>query len=150
MVNHNPLKITDILDIELIQSIQDDFAKSMNIASVIVDINGNFVTKPSKFTSFCTNFIHNSILGNNKCSESHRKCGEGAATTGKPYITKCHAGLIDFAAPILINGEHIGTILGGQLLINKPLYLDFKNKIKELNLNENGFLRALREINVVE
>jgi len=150
MIDKEPLKITDILDIELIQNFQDNFAKSMDIASVIVDINGKPVTKPSRYTSICTNFIQNSILGDNRCAESHRKCGEIAANTGKPYITKCHAGLIDFAAPILINGEHIGTILGGQILIKKPLVPDFKNIVKELNLSENGFLLALNEINVVE
>ena len=143
-------KITDILDIELIQRLQDNFAKNMDIASVIVDINGNPVTKPSRYTNFCTNFIQNSVLGNNRCSESHRKCGEFAAKTGKPCISKCHAGLIDFAAPILVNGEHIGTILGGQFLINKPEASDFKNTIEELNSSENGFLGALKEINVIE
>ncbi|MBU3215028.1 PocR ligand-binding domain-containing protein [Clostridium estertheticum] len=150
MINKARLEITDILDVELLQKLQDNFSKNMDIASVIVDINGNPVTKPSKYTNFCTNFIQNSVLGNNKCSESHRKCGEGAAKSGKPYISSCHAGLIDFAAPILVNGEHIGTILGGQFLINKPSASDFKNTIKEQTTSENGFLEALREINVIE
>jgi len=150
MINQKPLKITDILDIELIQSFQDNVAKGMDIASVIVDINGNPITNPSRYTNVCTNFIHNSVLGDNKCAEFHRKCGEVAAKTGKPYIAKCHAGLIDFAAPILVNGQHIGTILGGQLLIKKPLVSDFKNIIKELNLSENEFLVALSEVNVIE
>ncbi|MCB2362265.1 PocR ligand-binding domain-containing protein [Clostridium estertheticum] len=150
MINKARLKITDILDVALLQKLQDNFSKNMDIASVIVDINGNPVTKPSRYTNFCTNFIQNSVLGNNKCSESHRKCGEEATKSGKPYIGKCHAGLIDFAAPILVNGEHIGTILGGQFLINKPSASDFKNTIKEPTTSENEFLEALREINVIE
>ena len=150
MINKRPLKITDILDIELIQNLQDNFAQSMDIASIFVDTNGNPVTKPSRYTNVCANFIHNSVSGDNKCAESHRKCGEVAAKTGKPYISKCHAGLIDFAAPILVNGEHIGTILGGQFLTNKPLVSDFKNTIEELNLSKKEFLTALKEINVIE
>jgi ligand-binding sensor protein len=51
-----------------------------------------------------------------RCAVSYKKGGEEAARTGKPYIYKCHAGLIDFAAPIMINGVQIGTILGGQIL----------------------------------
>ena len=150
MINNKPLKITDILDIKLIQSLQDNFAQSMDIASIIVDTNGNPVTKPSRYTNICANFIHNSVSGDTKCAESHRKCGEFAAKTGKPYISKCHAGLIDFAAPILVNGEHIGTILGGQLLTKKPLVSDFKNAIEELNLNKKEFITALKEIKVIE
>jgi len=150
MIKKELLKITDVLDIELIQSFQDNVAKSMDIASIIVDINGNPVTKPSMYTGVCTNFIHNSVLGDNRCAESHRKCGEIAAKTGKPYIAKCHAGLLDFAAPIVVDGEHIGTILGGQVLISKPLVSDFKNTIKELKLSEKEFLVALREVNIIK
>lgn len=150
MINQKPLKISDILDLKLIQELQDNFAQSMDIASIIVDINGNPVTKPSRYTNVCQNFIQNSALGNNRCSEFHRKCGEIAAKTGKPYIEKCHAGLIDFAAPILVNGKHIGTILGGQLITNQSSVSDFENTIKDLNLSHNEFIDALKEINVIE
>lgn len=150
MKNQEPLKITDIIDVELLQNFQDNFAKSMDIASIVVDISGNTVTKTSMYTNICKNIIHNSVLGDNKCAESHRQGGEIAAKTGKPYIYRCHAGLIDFAAPILVNGEHIGTILGGQVLTEKPSVLDFQNTIRELNLNEESFEAELREVNVIE
>ena len=54
------------------------------------------------------------------CSLSHKKGGEEAARTGRPYIYTCHAGLIDFAAPIIVEGQLIGTILGGQILTASP------------------------------
>ena len=42
-----------------------------------------------------------------------QKGGEEAARLGRPVVYECHAGLIDFAAPILLEGRQIGTILGG-------------------------------------
>ena len=144
------LKITDILEIELLQKFQDNFAKSMGIASIIIDTDGNQITKDSWFSNVCKNFIHSSTLGDERCAESHRKGGEISAKQGKPYIYRCHAGFINFAAPILVNGEHIGTILGGQVLTKETLVSDFKNTIKELKLNEKEFEEALRKINVIE
>jgi len=38
------LEIKDVIDIELLQRFQDNFATGMNIASVIVDKNGTPIT----------------------------------------------------------------------------------------------------------
>ena len=127
-IDIDSLEIKDVIDIKLLQRFQDNFAESMDIASVTVDKNGNPVTDPSSFTSFCNDFVHTTTMGDKRCAESHRKGGEEAARTGRPYIYTCHAGLIDFAAPILIEGKQIGTILGGQVLTKKPekLKLEYK------------------------
>ena len=55
-IDVNSLEIKDVIDIDVLQKFQDNFAESMNIASVTVDINGNPVTKPSSYTDFCINF----------------------------------------------------------------------------------------------
>lgn len=148
-IDINSLAIKDVIDINLLQNFQDNFAESMNIASITVDINGNPVTKPSAYTDFCMNFMQSTFLGENRCAESHRKGGEEAAKTGKPYIYKCHAGLIDFAAPILVDGKQIGTILGGQILTLPPMELEFKKIAKEIGLNEKNCVEAVKKINII-
>ncbi|PRR81424.1 putative histidine kinase sensor domain protein [Clostridium vincentii] len=99
IVNLSNIQLKDVLDLDLLQRFQDNFAESMDIASVTVDINGTPVTKPSSYTSFCQDFTHSTTTGDNRCAQSHKKGGEEAARTGKPYVYTCHAGLIDFAAP---------------------------------------------------
>lgn len=143
------LEIKDVIDIKLLQRFQDNFAESMDIASVTVDKNGNPVTNPSFYTSFCNDFVHNTTIGDKRCAESHRKGGEEAARTGKPYIYTCHAGLIDFAAPILIKGKQIGTILGGQILTKKPEQLKYIQIAKEIGVDDNKFVESVKKIKII-
>lgn len=144
------IKIEDIIDVRLLQKFQDDFAASMNMASITVDIKGIPVTKPSCYTNFCGNFIHSTDKGDSQCALSHKYGGEKAAKIGKPYIYTCHAGLIDFAAPILVDGVQIGTILGGQVLTDKIKKEVLLQKSKELALDENELLKASDEIKIID
>ncbi|MDF2673884.1 MAG: chemotaxis protein [Clostridiales bacterium] len=142
------LKLQDVLDIDVLQNFQDNFAISMDIASVTVDINGDPVTKPSSYTSFCNDFTHSTTIGDNRCAESHKKGGEEAVRTGRPYIYKCHAGLIDFAAPIMVEGTLIGTILGGQILYSNPEEDGYRQTAREIGVNEDGYVEAVNKVKI--
>lgn len=140
------LEIKDVIDINVLQTFQDNFATGMNIASVTVDKNGNPITKPSSYTSFCMDFTHSTKVGDNRCAASHKKGGEEAARTRKPYIYKCHAGLIDFAAPILVDGTLIGTILGGQILTSSPDEVKFRKTADEIGVDQDGYVNAAKNV----
>lgn len=146
----NKLELKDIIDVNFLQKFQDDFAKSMNIASVTVDKKGVPFTKPSSYTNICANFTQSTKLGKNRCAECHSNAGDEAFKTGKPYIYKCHSGLIDFAAPITVQGVHIGTILGGQILYDNPNEIEFKNTANELGLNQDAYYDAAKEVKTLE
>ena len=142
----NALEIKDVVDIELLQTFQDNFATGMNIASVTVDVDGNPVTKPSSYSSFCTHYVHSTKKGDDRCAESHSNAGKEAARLGKPYIFTCHAGLIDFAAPISVDGHQIGTILGGQILTSDPNEISLKKTAEEIGVEPEGFVEAAKTV----
>ena len=150
MIDIESLKVTDFIDLKLLQQFQDSFSKSMDIATVVVDRDGKPVTNPSSFTDICKTIIPTCSNGNIKCQEAHRKGGEMAAKIGKPYIYKCHAGLIDFAAPILVDGIHIGTVLGGQVLTKSPETESYSELISKLNLDEEQFENSLKDIKILD
>ncbi|MHC1684114.1 MAG: PocR ligand-binding domain-containing protein [Clostridiaceae bacterium] len=142
------LEVKDVIDINMLQRFQDDFAVSMDIASVTVDANGNPVTKPSSYTKFCMDFTHSTKTGDDRCAQSHKKGGEEAARTGKPYVYTCHAGLVDFAAPIMVEGKLIGTILGGQILYSNPEEDKFRQTAREIGVNEDKYADAANKVKV--
>ncbi|MDV3427269.1 MAG: PocR ligand-binding domain-containing protein, partial [Bacillota bacterium] len=142
------IQIKDVIDIEMLQRFQDNFAESMNIASITVDINGVPVTKNSSYTNFCEKCIQSTAAGKRRCAASHKRGGEEAARTGKPYVFKCHAGLIDFAAPIMVDGFQIGTVLGGQILTEEPEMSRFMQTAEEIGLDESNLIEPLKEIKV--
>lgn len=143
------IKLSDLLDLDALQKFQDHFAKSTNLASVTVDKNGKPVTNPSSYTEFCADFIHSTSCGDERCAECHSKGGEQAFKTGRPYIYTCHAGLIDFAAPIIIEGRLVGTMLGGQIL-EEPLNDEEIAKVaKEVGVDEQGLIDAAKKVKIL-
>ena len=131
---------------EFLQEFQDNFARSLGMTAVTVDINGNPVTKPTDWTDFCMNYTRNSPIGNQRCMECDRRGGEESARTGRPAVYECHAGLMDFAAPIILNGKQIGSILGGQVL-TEPLNEDKFRKIAgEIGVDPEKYVEAVRKI----
>ena len=146
----NKLELGDIIDLNFLQKFQDDFASSMNIASVTVDREGKPCTKPSRYTNICANLTQSKELGEKRCAKCHSDAGKMAFETGKPYIYKCHSGLIDFAAPIMVQGELIGTILGGQILYDEPSEVEFRRTANELGLNQDVYYNAAKEVKLVD
>jgi ligand-binding sensor protein len=143
------IKLTDIIDIGFLQRFQDDFAESVGLASVTVDTDGNPITNPSSYTRFCMDYTHSTECGDKRCAESHRKGGEEAARTGKPVVYECHAGLIDFAAPIMLEGRLIGTILGGQVLTDSPNEEKYRKIANEIGVNEDEYVDAVKKIPIL-
>ncbi|AZV58260.1 PocR ligand-binding domain-containing protein [Clostridium sp. AWRP] len=147
-IDLNLIEIKDVIDIDLLQKFQDNFAESMDIGSVTVDVNGKPVTKPSCYTDFCIKFTQSTKIGSDRCAESHKRGGEEAARTGRPYVYTCHAGLIDFAAPIIVEGRQIGTILGGQILNSNPEESKYRESAKEIGINEDEYVQAVNKVKI--
>ena len=145
-IDIDSLEISDVMDLNTLQKFQDNFASSMGIASVTVDRNGTPVTKPSSYTNICSNLTQSTTTGKSRCAESHKKGGEEATRLGKPFVYTCHSGLIDFAAPILLNGKSLGTILGGQVLFSAPVESNFRKTAKELGLDGDEYVQAANEV----
>lgn len=113
----NRLFETEKLELE---KMLDDFCNLTGLAAVITDKKGQQLSKLSNASEFCTMMRTQGDL----CCRSDGIGGKIAAKKGDISIYKCHAGLVDFAAPIFVNGEHIGNILAGQINTNTPLEHD--------------------------
>ena len=143
------IRLQDLFDMDFLQSFQDNFANSLGIAAITVDLAGNPVTEPSGFTDFCMEYTRKSAIGCQRCMECDRHGGEGSASTGKPAVYDCHAGLVDFGTPILLNGKQIGSIIGGQVL-TEPLQEDKYRKIAaEIGVDPEKYVEAVRKIKYI-
>lgn len=56
------LEVEDLVDIHVLQKFLDNFAVGVNCAAIAVDRNGTPVTKPSRYTKFCDQFVNASSL----------------------------------------------------------------------------------------
>ena len=139
------VQIDELLDLDFIQEFQDEFAKSLGISSVTVDLDGNPITSPSGFTEFC-DYIRSSEEGLRRCKKCDREGGKKANESGEPVVYECHSGLCDFAVPIVIEGEQIGSILGGQILPEDPDEDEFREIAKEMNLDPDKLVEMLDDV----
>jgi two-component system, LytTR family, sensor kinase len=112
----NAFTLRNIVNVNILQEIQDRFSEATGFGAIIADEKGVPVTKPSNFTSFCIH-MRSSQVGLQNCIRSDEKVGLMAAKHQKPSIHYCHAGLVDLAAPIVLNGKHLGSVLCGQVLM---------------------------------
>lgn len=113
--------IKDIVDIDLLQEIQDNFSDVTKMAVVAVDFKGEPITSCSNFTRFCNKFREDDLC-RKICYKSDAHGGVEAASSQKPYIYRCHTGLVDFAVPILFEGQYLGSILAGQVKVEGESY----------------------------
>lgn len=139
--------LSDLIDVEFLQEFQDAFALAADIASVIIDESGQ-VTKPSNFTDFCTKYAK-SIDLKGKCSGCNIKWEKNFSKTNEPIIYKCHFGLTNFIVPIIVDGQHIASILGGQVFIKKPDEIKFRELAKQIGIDEKDYIESINKIKIV-
>jgi two-component system LytT family sensor kinase len=128
----------NVVNVEVLQEIQERFSDATGFGVIITDDHGVPVTMPTNFTSFCTQ-IRSSRQGLQCCILSDQNVGLRAAKQAEPIIHYCHSGLVDLAAPIVLNGKHLGSVLCGQVLIeehDEKQIEQIRDKSKHLEIDQ--------------
>lgn len=131
------MKILDFIEQSELQKIQDLFSTATGLAAIAVDAKGDYITEGSNFTEFCMKYTRNSPLGKQRCEKCDREC------TGTYF---CHANLMDFSEDIIVNGEKLGAVIGGQVLPNPPDYQKFEKIAGELSIPKDKYIEALKKV----
>ncbi len=147
-MNNDNITLLDIIDRQTLQNLQDAFADATGMAALTTDDTGS-VTELSNGTDFCMNFTRASKIGCERCNQCDLMGGEESSKTGKPAVYYCHGGLVDFAAPIILNGKHIGSLIGGQVLPEPPDEEKFRRIAKEIGVDPDAYIEALKKIKIV-
>lgn len=145
------MNLWEVIDTKTLQEIQDKFAEVTGLAAIIADQEGRAITLPSRFSDLCQR-IRSTELGRQGCSESDAAAGLEAAKSLRTYTHRCHAGLLDLAAPIIVDEMYAGCVLCGQVLMERPSEVEIKrmvNRAVEIGIPEEEWLRGISRIGVV-
>lgn len=140
--------VDDLIDLNALQQFQNSFSAATGMASICVDSKKEFITEPSRFTDFCIKYTRGSTEGNKRCIECDNSGGKKATSTGRPAVYSCHAGLVDFVVPIVVDGVEIGAILGGQVFDAPPKEDNFRKIARELGIDEDEYIESLKKITI--
>lgn len=141
--------LTDLIDVETLQKVQNAFSDMSGIAAVITDVNGVAITKDSGGCDFCHKYIRSTELGVRQCAECDKMGATKAAKAKAACVYFCHAGLVEFAAPIMAHGTTVGCIVGGQLL-TIPLEEKHLREVGEkLGVDAEKLIESAKDIRIV-
>lgn len=130
------------------QNVQDFFATTMNVALQSFDNNGPLTT-PSNFTNFCSEYTQGSEIGCKRCNDCLDKWLKEVAKQKEPIIFNCHAGLVNFGIPVLIEGKYIASVLGGKVLTEPADEKHFRKLAKEIGVNEDEYVAEAKKLTII-
>lgn len=133
------MRIADFTDMEKFENLMSTWATATGLATVAVDADGKYISECYNFTDFCIKLTRGSKEGCARCEKCDRE-GQG--------VYYCHAGLIDFGIPLIIEGETVGSVIGGQVLPDNPDEEKFRQVAREIGVNEDRYIDALHKVNV--
>lgn len=133
------MEIRDFADMKKFEDIMKNWAMATGLATVAVGMDGKYISGCYNFTDFCIKLTRGSKEGCRRCEKCDRE-GKG--------VYHCHAGLIDFGIDLVVNGEKVGSVIGGQVLPENPDEAKFRQVAREIGVDEDRYIEALRRVNV--
>lgn len=144
------ITLTDLIGVETLQKIQDAFSQMTGMAALTTDRDGVPVTKGSGFSDFCMKYVRQTDLGRKRCENCDRMGAEEAREVRNSCVYFCHAGLMDFAAPIMAAGHMVGCFIGGQILTERPSDERIRKTALEIGVAPENLIEAVHEVRVVD
>jgi ligand-binding sensor protein len=133
------MDIRDFVNVKELEQLMQDWSDATGLATIGVDSNGEYFTKDINFNDFCIKYTRGSEEGLRRCAKCDAEC------TGTYY---CHAGLMDFSRDIIVDGQKVGAIIGGQVLPQEPDENKFRKIAVELGINPDEYVASLQKVPV--
>ncbi|MCK9283087.1 MAG: PocR ligand-binding domain-containing protein [Rhodocyclaceae bacterium] len=136
-----------LIDLPRLQQLMDTLYQATGINHALID-NDSVVHTAVGWQDICTKFHRVNAETCARCQESDRyikdHLGDGA------YVGyRCPQGLVDYATPVVIEGEHVANIFTGQLLHEPPDIEAFRQQARRYGFDEDDYLEALAKVRIL-
>ncbi|MBF0269727.1 MAG: PocR ligand-binding domain-containing protein [Alphaproteobacteria bacterium] len=140
-------RFEDLVDIRQFSSLMESFYQATGIPHGLIGVDGAILSGIG-WQDICTNYHRANAASLCRCQESDNYIASHLHEG--PYVGyKCANGLMDYASPILIDGQHVATIFLGQFLHEPADAEAFRKQARELGFDEEGYLAALSKVPVM-
>ncbi|WP_410508800.1 PAS domain S-box protein [Methanosarcina hadiensis] len=140
------LDLVDIIDVQAVQSLMDDFYRFGHITLALVDLKGNVLVSVG-WQDICTRFHRAHPETCKHCVESDTMLSAGALP-GEFKLYRCRNNMWDIATPIMVGDQHVGNIFSGQFFFeDEPIdYEFFRSRAEKYGFNEEEYIAALDKV----
>ncbi len=137
------LELADVLDVEAVQKIMDEFYALTHVGVGIIDLQGN-VLVGTGWQDICTGFHRRHPQTQRHCIKSDTVLSSGVAPgTFKAY--RCENNMWDIVTPIHLGERHVGNLFLGQFFYDDEEidYELFRAQARKYGFDAEAYLAAL-------
>ena len=140
------LGLADIVDIEVLQSMLDDFVKLTDMAVAVLDMKGKILVAAG-WHDVCTKF-HRAVPGSAACCTESDLFLSAHVKEGEYLEYRCKNGLWDIGTPLYIGRNHVGNIYAGQYFYDDDVIDEafFEAQAGRYGYDREAYLAAVRSV----
>jgi len=130
--------LTEVLHVSDWIKLENKARKKTGLDVSVFDANGNKITDNIKWVNHLCPKIKSTPSGQTHiCAVANNNIAIMAKKSGKTIVEECDAGLMKAVAPIIINGEFIGTFGGcGKMLDDGEIEIEYICRMIQVNYQE--------------
>lgn len=141
--------LTDYISTEYLQDVQDVFADTCNVVSLITDTNGVSLTRLSNGCEVCT-IICGTDTGAAKCGMSGCIFRDGGSERMKHACAVCQGiGFVNGSAPICVGGRHIADWHIGQIRTSAVTVESVVEYARETGADADALIAAFERMKAI-
>lgn len=145
--NSTKYGFSDLIDIELLQQFSSSFYEATGLPHALVDPDNNILTGIG-WQDICVFFHRRCLQSAYRCQQSDKYISNHL--NDGPYISyMCMNGLMEYAAPIMVEGQHLATLFIGQFFHQSPDEELFRRQAREFGFDEAFYIEALRRVPII-
>ncbi|MEI7883833.1 MAG: PocR ligand-binding domain-containing protein [Clostridia bacterium] len=143
----NSPSLQELLDLEKISELLEQFYLATGLANAILDLHGNILFGIG-WKSICTEFHRKNSISAARCLRSDTFLANKLLQKEKYAVYTCENGMVDAATPIIIADIHIANLFIGQFFFETPQQDFFRKQAAELGFKQEEYLTALADCKV--
>lgn len=140
------LELSDILDVDILQSLMNDFHSLTGFPSAIIDTNGNVLAGVG-WQDICMRFHRAHPETFECCIESDTELTKDVPP-GEARLYKCRNNMWDVATPVVIGGQRLGNVFSGQFFFDdEPVDSEFfRLQAERYGFDSDDYIDALHRV----
>ena len=146
-LNISDYKFYDLVDVVAFSKVLDDFFEATGIPNGVLSNDGEIISQ-SGWMNACKQFHRQNPKSNDNCLRSDKTLASNLKE-GQIVSSFCKNGLMDYATPIVIEGQILATIILGQVLEEAPNLEYFEKQAKKFNYDKDTYIKSIKEIPIV-
>lgn len=142
----NKRYILDLVEIEVLESIQREISEMLGLSVVIMDNSFSNITEVVNLNKFCSYCKEKGICCEGKNSKTYE-----SSINKLEKVFMCCCNIMTINIPIFVVDEIVGYLKCGHFIINKPQEYEkmIYSEIIDKNIDKNQLLEAYNDISVL-